>query len=139
EIGDGGKMPGSYCDFVIYPLADVTGAPTAAQPFPLTVDRVWERLRDKARPDDGVLFSELTPFWEDGSQPPGCVVFGEYPSSDGLFLVTAGDLRGTVWRSVCDGAIEGKGDEFMGFLDWFADVLTEFEGGHLLAKKGKPQ
>jgi hypothetical protein len=135
EIGDGGMMLGKhfggYFDFEIYPLARVSGAPMAAQPFPLTVDRVWERLRNKARPDDGVLFPELTPYWEDEDvgRPPGCVGFGVYPSTDGLFLVTAGDLRGTVWCDVFDGVIEGKGDEFMGFLDWFADVLTEFEGG----------
>lgn len=132
EIGDGGKMPGSYCDFELWPLAKVGGAPTAAQPFPLTVDRVWERLRRLAGeggPDDGVLFPELAPFWEAGDQPPGCVVFGQYPRADSLFLVTTGDLRGSVWCGVCYGTIEGKGDKFMGFLDWFADVLTEFKGG----------
>jgi hypothetical protein len=30
---------------------------------------------------------------------------------------------------------ETKGDEFVGFLDWFAEVPAEFEGG---ATKGTP-
>ena len=132
EIGDGGVMPGSYCDFEVSALAGVWGAPTAAQPFPLTAECVRERLRrltDEGHPDDGVLFAELKPIWKADGQPPGCVVFGQYPSADSLFLVTAGDLRGSVWCGVCYGVPETKGGEFVGFLDWFADVLAEFEGG----------
>jgi hypothetical protein len=132
EIGDGGMMPGSYCDFEIQALDGVLGASTAAQPFPLTAERVRERLRrlaDESYPDDGVLFPELAPIWEADDQPPGCVVFGQYPSADSLFLVTAGDLRGSVWCGVCYGVPETKGGEFVGFLNWLADVLAEFEGG----------
>src|SRR5262249_51935327 len=36
EVGDGGMQPGSYCDFVIHPLARLRGGPDAATPFPVT-------------------------------------------------------------------------------------------------------
>jgi len=132
EVGDGGVMPGGYCDFVISALSGLRGAETAAQPFLVSAERVRERfhnLSTEGRPNDGVLFPELQPIWEADDQPPGCVVFGHYPSYDSLFLVTAGDLRGSVWCGVSGGIPETKGGEFVGFLDWFADVLAEFEGG----------
>jgi hypothetical protein len=133
EVGDGGVMPGSYCDFVVNPLVEVRGGPSAAAPFPVTADRLRGRLsqlKTEGRPADGVLFPELEAFWEEVDQPPGCLVFGEYPSSDALFLVTAGDLRGSVWCGVCCGIPEvGRLGEPVEFLDWFADVLAEFESG----------
>lgn len=132
EIGDGGMMPGSYCNFVVSALAGARGALTAAQAFPVSAEQVRERFRrltTEGRPDDGVLFPELGPIWEADGQLPGCVVFGHYPSYDSLFLVTTGDLRGSVWCGVCCGVPEMKGDEFVGFLDWFAKALAEFEGG----------
>jgi len=128
EIGNGGTMPGSYCDFEIEPLAKVKGVSSAATSFPVTMARFRKRFRQlkiEGRPDDGVLFPELEAFWEDGP-PPGCLVFGQYPSSDALFLVTAGDLCGSVWCGVCYGIPEtGRAHKPVGFLTWFADVLTE--------------
>jgi hypothetical protein len=132
EVGDGGMMPGSYCDFNVEPLAEVRGGPSAAIPFPVTADRLQSRFRQlkaEGRPADDVLFPELTAYWEI-DQPPGCLVFGQYPSADALFLVTAGELRGSVWCGVCSGIPEmDQSGEPMGFLAWFADVLAEFEGG----------
>jgi hypothetical protein len=131
EIGDGGFMPGSYCDFVIHSLDEVRGGWTAATPFPISADRVRNRLRQlkaEGRPADGVLFPELDPFW-DVDQPPGCLVFGQYPCADSLFLVTTGDLRGSVWCGVCAGIPElDRAGEPVGFLAWFADVLAELLG-----------
>jgi uncharacterized protein (TIGR02996 family) len=133
EVGDGGTMPGSYCDFVVRPLAEVRGGPRAATPFPVTAGRLRQRFRQlkaEGRPADGVLFPELGAFWEGADQPPGCLVFGQYPSGDALFLVTAGDLRGSVWCGVCCGIPEmARSGEPVEFLDWFADALAEFEGG----------
>ena len=133
EVGDGGVMPGSYCDFEITPLAGVQGGPEAAAPFPITVERLRGRLRqlrNEGKPAGGVLFPELKAYWEEVDQPPGCVVFGQYPGADALLLVTAGDLRGSVWCCVCYGVPEMSRDgEPVGVLDWFADALAEFEGG----------
>ena len=132
DIGDGGVMPGSYTDFEVFAIADVQGSPTAAEPFPVSANRVRARLdqlNTEARPDNGILFPELQPIWDADAQPTGCLVFGHYPSYDSLFLVTAGDLRGSLWCRVFYGIPEMKGNEFLGFLDWFADVLAEFEGG----------
>jgi hypothetical protein len=139
EVGDGGMMPGSYCDFIIEPLAEVRGAPSAATPFPVTAERLRQRFRQlqtEGRPANGVLFPELEAIWGEAGQPPGCLVFGQYPSADALFLVTAGDLRGSVWCAVCSGIPEmDRSGEPVGFLDWFADVLAEFEGG----REGRPE
>src|SRR5262245_11949759 len=44
EVGDGGMMPGSYCDFIVEPLSEVRGGPSAATPFPVTADRLRRRL-----------------------------------------------------------------------------------------------
>jgi hypothetical protein len=132
EVGDGGTMPGSYCDFVVEPLAGVWGGWTAATPFPITADRLRERFRlleAEGRPADGVLFPELEAYWEEVDRPPGCLVFGQYPSSDCLFLVTAGDLRGSVWCGVCGGIPEmDRSGNPVEFLAWFADVLAELTG-----------
>jgi len=134
EVGDGGRQPGSYTDFIIQPLAGLRGGPSAAAPFPVTAERLRKRFRQlktEGRPADGVLFPELSPYWEEDGQPPGCVAFGQYPSADALFLVTAGELRGSVWCGVCSGTPErdrSSGD-LVGFLAWFADALAEFTGG----------
>jgi hypothetical protein len=129
EVGNGGRMPGSYCDFVIESLAKVRGGWTASAPFPVTAERLRERLRQldaDGRPADGVLFPELEPYWEEAGRPPGCLVFGQYPCADGLFLVTTGDLRGSVWCSVCAGIPEtDESGEPTKFLGWFANTLAE--------------
>lgn len=133
EIGDGGKMPGSYCDFEITPLVRVRGVRSATTPFPVTAERLrrrLEQLRAEGPPDDGVLFPELRAYWQEADQPPGCLLFGQYPSADALLLVTAGDLRGSVWCGVCHGTPEtNHSGQPVGFLTWFADVLADLEGG----------
>ena len=104
-----------------------------ATPFPVTSGRLRKRFRElktKGRPADGVLFPELSAYWEEDVQPPGCLVFGQYPCADALFLVTAGDLRGSVWCRVCSGIPEmDRSGELVGFLAWLADALAEFTGG----------
>jgi uncharacterized protein (TIGR02996 family) len=134
EVGDGGRQPGSYCDFVIHPLAGLRGVVSAAAPFPVTAARLRKRSRQRKAegpPADGVLFPELSAYWEADGPPPGCLVFGQYPSADALFLVTAGELRGLVWCGVCSGVPERdrSSGELVEFLAWFADVLAEFAGG----------
>jgi len=132
QLGNGGTMPGPYCDFVLLPLAEVQGGPHATTPFPISAERLATRYRQLAaegRPADGVLFPELEPYWEQYDRPPGCVTFGQYPSSDALFLVTAGELRGTVWCGVCFGTPEVKADKPLSFLAWLADALDELLHG----------
>ena len=133
EVGNGGMMPGHYCDFIIHPLAEVLGSERAATPFPVKSKRFRERMRQLAVegwPTEGVLFPELEPYWDRIDQPPGCIVFGQYPSSDALLLVTAGDLRGSVWCSVCLGVPElTSSRKPLGFLAWFASTLNELLHG----------
>ena len=57
DVGDGGGMPGPYCDFEITPLAGVRGGPGAARPFPITAERLGGRFGN-SRPRAG--------------QPTGC-------------------------------------------------------------------
>jgi len=133
EVGNGGIMPGHYCDFIIHPLAEVRGGPHAATPFPVTAKRLRARMRQRAAegwPAEGVLFPELEPYWDQIDQPPGCLVFGQYPSADALLLVTTGELRGSVWCGVCLGVPElTRAGEPLGFLPWFADTLDELLHG----------
>jgi len=128
-VGNGGTMPGPYCDFVVTPLANVQGGPTAATRFPVSRSRLRERFRQlktEGRPADGVLFPELEVLWNEGDLPPGCVKFGQYPSADSLLLITAGDLRGSVWCRVCARIPEtDRAGRLVGFLAWFARTLTE--------------
>jgi hypothetical protein len=132
QVGNGGRMPGSYCDFVVEALGKVWGRWTAAAAFPVSAERLQERFRQleaEDRPVDGVLFPELEAHWSEADRPPGCLVFGQYPSGDHLFLVTTGDLRGSVWCSVCWGIPEvDRAGQPIGFLSWFADVLAELTG-----------
>lgn len=134
QIGDGGRMPGSYCDFVIEPLGGVWGRWTASDPFPITASRfqdVLSRLVTEGRGANGVLFPELETYWEEADRPPGCLEFGKDPSGDLYLLVTAGDLRGSVWSTVHFGvpAVDREGRP-IGFLRWFAEMLTEFARHH---------
>jgi uncharacterized protein (TIGR02996 family) len=131
EVGNGGMQPGSYCDFVVRPLSEVEGHPDAGMPFPVTAERLRDRfdqLEAEGRTSYGPLFPELAAHWEETEQPPGCLIFGQYPSGDGLFLVTAGELRGSVWCTVSSGipVTDGLGDPGE-FLAWFAGVLAEFK------------
>jgi hypothetical protein len=86
-----------------------------------------QRLKSEGRSDNGVLFPELEAY-RNVNQPPGCLVFGNYPSGDALFLVMTGDLRGSVWCHVNAGVPElALSGGPIGFLAWFADALAEFE------------
>lgn len=128
-VGNGGWMPGAYCDFVLRPIAEARGWPTAATPFPVTLGRLQDRMHQRAAegwPAEGVLFPELEAYWQQFEQPSGCLVFGQYPSGDALLLVTAGDLRGSVWCAVCGGVPElTRAGQPLGFLAWLADTLDE--------------
>ncbi|MDY3559692.1 TIGR02996 domain-containing protein [Gemmata sp. JC673] len=132
-IGNGGVMPGSHCDFDIFPLARVRSGPIAAAPFPVTSDRFRKRLRQvraEGRPTDWVLFPELQPVWEQNDGLPGSVSIGGYPGGDGLLLVTTGELRGSIWCTVCYGIPETDPlDEPLGFLNWFVATLAGFQSG----------
>jgi hypothetical protein len=134
QIGDGGRMPGSYCDFVVEPLAGVWGRWTASTPFPVDAARfrdVLTRGGAEGRLADVMLFPELEAHWEEADRPPGCLELGKDPTGDLFFLVTAGDLRGSVWSTVHSGvpAVDREGQP-LGYLRWFADMLTEFARHH---------
>lgn len=123
EVGDGGLMPGSYCDFSLEPLERMGGAATAAAPFPITRARLEAQLAVRRT---GPLLPELTDLWEQTDPLPGCLILGRYPGGDLLFLVTAGDLAGSVWCLVSGGVPElGDDRQPRHFLDWFHHALTD--------------
>jgi hypothetical protein len=71
----------------------------------------------------------MAAYCEEVDQPPGCLGIGQYPCADPLFLVTAGELRGSIWCAVNSGIPEtDHSGEPVGFLAWFADALAEFKG-----------
>ncbi|MBM4778093.1 MAG: SMI1/KNR4 family protein [Archangiaceae bacterium] len=123
EVGDGGVMPGSYCDFALHPLERMAGATTAAAPCPITRARLDERL---AANRSGPLLPELGDLWEQTDPLHGSLMLGRYPGGDALFLVTSGDLAGSVWCLVDGGVPElGEGGQPRDFLDWFFHALTD--------------
>jgi hypothetical protein len=128
EIGNGGMMPGAYCDFVVKPLKLNGITPQLDEPFPITRQRFAERmaqLEAEGRGDDPLLFPELSIYWED-DLPPGCLLFGHYPSYDMLFLIVSGDLRGMVWCAVAGGVPEINHQRTpFDFLGWFEDTLLD--------------
>lgn len=134
EIGNGGEMPGSYCNFKIWQLASRERWKMDVQlrePFPLSRDRFEQRmalLQTEKRGRDS-LFPELDPYWGDGELPPGCLPLGHYPSYDLVFLIVSGDLRGMVWCAVDNGVpeLDKQGKPF-DFLGWFEDVLLGMTG-----------
>jgi hypothetical protein len=132
EVGDGGRMPcrmpGAYCDFVVRSLDQLPARPGLATPFPIGRRRLRERMaRLDAEGWEGVttLFPDLDEFWEAGPLP-GCLHLADYPGGDGVFLVVAGELFGSVWCTVCGGVpqLSAAGDP-IGFLSWFEDSLRE--------------
>lgn len=120
EIGDGGVMPGAYCDFRLLALERVRGA-QARRAFPVG--------RARLRTMPAAPLPELEPYWED-ELPPGCVHIGHYPSGDLLLLITAGELRGTVWCAVSGGLPEvGVSGEPLGFTAWLEEALADLMSG----------
>jgi hypothetical protein len=128
EIGNGGRMPGTYCDFELLPLDPSRADAKLQEPFPISRDRFEQRLAQVAavgRGDDP-LFPELGAYWEEGEVPPGSVPVGHYPSYDLVFLVVSGELHGMIWCAV-DGEIpelDRQGKPF-DFLSWFEDTLLD--------------
>lgn len=127
EIGNGGTMPGSYCDFVLRPLKPESVDAKLREPFPITQDRLKQRmaqLHAEGRGDDS-LFPELDEYWEEGV-PPGCLWLGHYPSYDMLFLIVSGELHGMVWCAVDNGVpeLDHQGNPF-DFLSWFEVTLLD--------------
>lgn len=129
RVGNGGRLPGESGDWVLTPLAETHGGQSAASPFPITAERMRERLatlQNGLVPPDEEPFPELEHLWEHGDLPPGCLEVGRYPGGDAILLITSGDLRGSVWCSVNLGTPElTPAGEPLGFLDWFADALRE--------------
>jgi hypothetical protein len=127
-IGNGGMMPGPYCDLELEPLDPDGVDATLREPFPITRDRLQRRmaqLRAEGRPEDGILFPELREHLEEGL-PPGCLLLGRYPSYDRVFLVVTGELRGMVWCAVSQGVPElDRQGQPLDFLGWFEDTLLE--------------
>jgi hypothetical protein len=132
EIGNGGMMPGAYCDFEMWSLDDrrKRGYETQPrEPFPITRERLEQQIARLRAEGKSVLplFPEL--HFEEEEIPPGCVPLGRYPSFDPLYLVVNGDLRGTVWCVVGDWVVEiNRQYELFDFLGWFEDTLLELAG-----------
>ncbi|HLW03902.1 MAG TPA: SMI1/KNR4 family protein [Ktedonobacterales bacterium] len=134
EIGNGGMMPGSYCDFEVWSLDDRRRKAYYTQlqePFPLSRERFEQqiaRLQTEGR-SANPLFPELWEQWKGEDLPPGCLPLGHYPSYDPLFLIVNGDMRGTVWCIVADCVVEIN-DQYQpfDFLGWFEDTLLELVG-----------
>ncbi len=128
EIGNGGLMPSSYCDFVIRPLDTTTSQPSLREPFPITQAHYEQRLSQLPIEPNTSLFPDLSQFWEDGL-PPGCLQLEHYPSFDRVLLVVTGELRGMVWNSVYDGLpeLDQQGKPY-DFLSWFEAALLDLSG-----------
>jgi hypothetical protein len=135
EIGNGGMMPGSYCDFKMWGLhssrwrvdpRNVAGS--LQELFPVSRDRFEQRMQQlqvEERESDS-LFPELDIYWDEGAMPPGCLPLGHYPSYDMVFLIVSGDLRGMVWCDVDSGIPElDRQDKPFDFLGWFEDAMVE--------------
>ena len=131
EIGNGGRMPGSYCDFEMQHLDPRKVDARLQKPFPLSQGRFEQRmarLQTEERGKDS-LFPELNDYWDEGELPPGCLPLGRYPSYDLVFLIVSGNLHGMVWCAVDNGIPErGRQGKPFDFLGWFEDTLLELSG-----------
>jgi hypothetical protein len=128
EVGNGGRMAYDDVDFEIWSLGtkrDVLKRGT----FPITESRLHERLtrlRTEGREACPELLPELKACAQEGWPLPGCLHFGVYPGGDQVFMVTTGELRGTIWTAVDDGVPEcDRSGKPFHFLSWFEDVLLE--------------
>jgi uncharacterized protein (TIGR02996 family) len=127
EIGNGGMMPGSYCDLEVWPLGTGPENPALLEPFPVTKERFHERraVRPPLRGRD--LFPELDTYPEREIQPPGCLVVARYPSYDEVSLVVTGELRGSLWCAAGWWPEFNAQGEQLDFLSWFEDTLLELQ------------
>lgn len=128
EVGNGGRIPSSYCDFQVWPLAQEFRGLALTTTFPITHKRFVERtaqLRREGRPKQSRLFPELDEYWK--VRPiPGCRYFGIYPGGDQVFMVVTGELVGTIWTAVDGGVPEcDRNGKPFNFLTWLEDVLLE--------------
>src|SRR5262249_55162890 len=109
EVGNGGRIAYSdYRDFEIWPLGAKGGGFTLGT-VPITRSRLRERLAQgqvEVREGSPYLFPELAAHRSEGWPLPGCLHFGTYPGGDGVFMVIAGELCGTIWTAVDDGVPE---------------------------------
>jgi hypothetical protein len=125
EIGNGGMMPGDYCNFEVWSLGSAPPNPGLLQPFPVTTARLTER-RAQYRREERRFLPELDEYWENGQEPPGCLAVAQYPSYERVSLVVTGELRGSLW---CASA--GWRPEFsrrgvrLDFLSWFEETLLD--------------
>jgi uncharacterized protein (TIGR02996 family) len=125
EVGDGGMMPGSYCDFVVYSLGEVEAPVTLGEPFPISKELLRERRaqsRVKRKAGNARFYPELDAYQE-GIQPPGCLEVARYPSYDPLSLVVTGELRGSLWCAAGWWPEFNRRGEQLDFLSWFEDTL----------------
>ncbi len=136
EIGNGGWMPGEYCDFEVEALGTSPENPALQEPFPITKERLRERCSQlaAARLDNPLnpyphFLPELDDYRDNREtecQPPGCLAVASYPSSDRVSLVVTGELHGSVWCEVGGWRPEfSQQGEQLDFLSWFADVLLD--------------
>lgn len=127
-VGNGGSMPGSYCDFVVKPLNPDRIDPNLLESFPIPAAQFAQRiarLQTEGREHEA-LFPQLGSYWEEEGRFPGCLILGHYPSYDFVFLVVTGELRGTVWCAV-DGGVPELDREWRprDFLSWFEDTVLD--------------
>jgi uncharacterized protein (TIGR02996 family) len=128
EVGNGGHVPGPYCDFEVRPLDPRLVDPALREAFPIPTGQLRKRLtrrRAPAQPANRGAFPELDEYASE-RPPPGCLWVGTYPSADAVFLVVTGEQRGTVWCRAGWWVPEHNpiGDQF-DFLSWFESVLLE--------------
>jgi hypothetical protein len=128
EVGNGGTMPGPYCDFEVWPFDPSKIDHNFQKAFPITKGRLDTRmaqLRAEGRPRETILFPELAAYLKEG-MPPGCLGIGQYPSYDRVFLVITGELSGMVWCAVSGGVPEfDAAEKLFDFLSWFEDTLLD--------------
>jgi uncharacterized protein (TIGR02996 family) len=125
EIGNGGRMPGSYCDLEVWPLGAGPENPALLEPFPVTKERFHERRAVRPPLRGRELFPELNNDEADEGRPPGCLVVARYPSYDEVSLVVTGELRGSLWCAAGWWPEYNVQGEQLDFLSWFEDTLLE--------------
>jgi hypothetical protein len=134
EIGNGGMMPGSYCDFEMSRLPSRVNA-LLQKPFPLSRERFDEVMarptperKGPPFPKYEPPFPELNGDWEnDDRYPQGCLQVGRYPSYDAVYLIVSGEVHGTLWCTAGGNWVPetDRQSKPFDFLGWFEDVLSD--------------